>query len=1120
MTRMLQTSPAVQRRSRMQCSHRRRRGTILIMVIGVLVMLLLIGTAYVQFARHDRAATRLQTTSNTDLVMLAIRNDIANVVADDVRQEVDTDGDGVADKTVFLSGLDVGSTTDPDGSIPESLTEPSDYPYTNPNRTFEVFDIDGGSLGNAVGGYHDDMWLASTAPVDAGGGVMTWLHITNLRGVYLRLPKIGSTQSMPEEFRVDNPGSGFLRHDTDVRILGANSLSDGDTAQYQAIGVDADRDGIRDSRWMWASLPRVGGIAYVMAVRIIDNSSMVNISTATALSDGAGAYDALDHAPRWSNPAFFDLARFVQAYGGNPAVTEMQAFLKQLHDVDPDPGLPYRRKARLEYWAAGPRLYGNFNWRVPGPPITTFVELRLNNEREFRYGNGLNNVDYASPAEKMMGDPNSDFLRSVNAETSFTDVTNFYGGVTDPDDNDAIRDYFFFNPRWAMTTLSGQAIFAPRLPDLPAPVMQNGTSIPAAEPELVRQLNINKMLVNDTELEKLAIEIRKVIERPSDPNAPTSFVPPNDTAYDPDPATRNEQFANQFAANIKDYADEDSRLTRFDDPTVTARYGLEVLPFITEVYAQQAWEVMSIDPNTTDPNSFVDVTFDNPAEGYIIEIRNPFSIDASLADVDLIVDGTNLGALNTLPGVPNTLGPKEVLLLHSDAPIAGGAGAGAPGIGTEAGVTNVLALAGFSWPTGPVNDPDPDVPTNFLVKLQATATDGTTKVTYAQTPVRPLPDNTTTPLVVQWDIVAAPAPAVSEVRYEQRWSIGNGDGLNMLTIHSDEFSVNPGLDVEDDFDQTTAALGIADKTGKGGPAGEIVAGADNMQILIRNDTLDPNLGAGLDGPDRLAQIGELAHIVVLGPTDTQTIAEVWGAIATVDDLMLKPGWDGSPEVVDDTLQTLRVPHLAILMSRLTAESPQDDGEDNDGDGDVDEADEQFVMGKPNINTMPLQDVLGLILPVGDGGGVRTGIINAIEDYRDAVGRPAAYRQEPGIAHPAELFASDTLRDIYGLGAADNFDEDGTRIDFLNGPTPSDPSTHVADGFVDDREEKALWARYLSQMVSTRSDVFTAYIVVRGYPAGNFNKAPVEQAHGIAVFSRAHLTDGSSGPAKLLDWVEY
>ncbi|MAE62516.1 MAG: hypothetical protein CMJ49_14310 [Planctomycetaceae bacterium] len=1106
---------------------RSRRGSVLIMVVGVLVMLVLIGTVYVQLAAHDLAATRRHTVNNIDTVMRAEITRIERILTDDVRQEVDTDGDGSPDTLLFLSGLSV------DGSDPnaQALTEPYDYPFTNPNRTFTATMIDGVTTGDAKGGRHDDMWLASSAPID-DLGVMTWPHITNLTGIFLRLPDIGTSKpNNPEEHFVDNPmaGGAFLGVDTDLKIIpaGGRSLSSGDTSNWQPIGVDADRDGIRDSRWTWAALPRVGNVQYVAAVIIRDNSAMVNLNTVRALSTTGGVYDASVEAPRWVDPTSLDGARFVEELDLNPpfGLIELKAYYDR--QMLPVP-FPHARGMRMLYWLYGPRLYDNFNGQAGSLVPTSFLKLTLQNELELRHRNGLNNSTVNTPLEKMMvdtgsGATDSSFLRSAMTENYFFDFFTSAGLPFPATAEASVRDYFQKNPRIWLTTLSGQAVFAPRLPDyftnLADQVSQNGDLVPNDPiPLVVRQMDINRLTADD-----LAIEIRMVIERGS-----FSFSPMAGGLLN---TAERERFADQFAANIKDYADADSKLTAIVDPNDPNAnvYGLEMLPFISEVYVQQQWRVGSVSVDPNDPNN-ITLTLDSTGEGYVIEIRNPFDVAVDLQDVQLIVDGSSFGgALSTLAG-QNSLGSGQTLFLYANTPGDDLSASGAlpgnhPGIAPG---THVTALITQPWPTGPVSHSDPNYPTDIFVELQvATTSAAQPMVTYSRLPVRALPDSGT-PQQQTWTDLNTPAPVAlgPEVFYEQRWSIGNANKLDMLTFHTDQWDVAEQLlDVNVLHNPIGALLGQADKSSINPEVGAIeTAGRDptKMQILFRNDTLEFP-GYGVDDADQIEQIGELAHIVILGPTDTQTLADVWRNFASpvnhVEDLMMDPGWGGSPEVVDPNKPTLKVSHLAMLTSRLTTFSPHQDTLDNDGDGTNNEDDEQFVMGKPNINTMP-REVLERILPIPNASAiVRTRLLDAIEAYRDGFLRPATARTEPGIAYPSELFMSAAMRDVYGIDAADNLTEGGMQIDFLNPPTLSDPANQVPDGYAGDREEQALWARYLSQVTSTRSDVFTAYILVRGYTAGRFNDGPVEQKHIVAVFSRAHLFD-DSGSAKLLAWQEY
>jgi len=58
---------------------------------------------------------------------------------------------------------------------------------------------------------------------------------------------------------------------------------------------------------------------------------------------------------------------------------------------------------------------------------------------------------------------------------------------------------------------------------------------------------------------------------------------------------------------------------------------------------------------------------------------------------------------------------------------------------------------------------------------------------------------------------------------------------------------------------------------------------------------------------------------------------------------------------------------------------------------------------------------------------------------------------------------------------------------------------------------------LSQVASTRSDVYTAYVEIRGYPSQDFRKGITEQARYIAVFERGSVKDKNS-PVKVLAFL--
>src|SRR5699024_295772 len=116
-------------------------------------------------------------TGNIDAAIAATNQAIMNALQDDL---IDGNGKFFNPET---------GTTDTEGNA-TGYDEPYDYPCTNgdvKNRksnsklTGELFD-------NIVGGKNDDTWLASSEPDTIAGNndEVTWPHITDLTGVYLR----------------------------------------------------------------------------------------------------------------------------------------------------------------------------------------------------------------------------------------------------------------------------------------------------------------------------------------------------------------------------------------------------------------------------------------------------------------------------------------------------------------------------------------------------------------------------------------------------------------------------------------------------------------------------------------------------------------------------------------------------------------------------------------------------------------------------------------------------------------------------------------------------------------------------------------------------------------------
>ncbi|MDP6154298.1 MAG: hypothetical protein QF785_13030, partial [Phycisphaeraceae bacterium] len=247
------------------------------MIIVTLMLLLILGAAYLQTARSDRMAfapgpAEDAALSDKATAIIAIEDLLKKTLLDDLTNDNNSSLLSVADDDEIY-----------------------DYPWTNGSASRTVFreaapttpvSSDGGTL--------DDTWLASTVP-DISGPQPVWQHLTSLTGLYLRIPKAGNPSGYLTPW--DDPGddgeniidnataSEWTWHDTDVAMLGADSLATSWT-NWEPLGVDADQDGFPDSRWEWAPKRQINNTIFIMAVRIVDNSSMLNVNTMGAVTDG------------------------------------------------------------------------------------------------------------------------------------------------------------------------------------------------------------------------------------------------------------------------------------------------------------------------------------------------------------------------------------------------------------------------------------------------------------------------------------------------------------------------------------------------------------------------------------------------------------------------------------------------------------------------------------------------------------------------------------------------------------------------------------------------------------------------------------------------------------------
>jgi len=189
------------------------------------------------------------------------------------------------------------------------------------------------------------------------------------------------------------------------------------------------------------------------------------------------------------------------------------------------------------------------------------------------------------------------------------------------------------------------------------------------------------------------------------------------------------------------------------------------------------------------------------------------------------------------------------------------------------------------------------------------------------------------------------------------------------------------------------------------------------------------------------------------------------------------GYSNNADTEREVCIDLANPDFQQLFDYLTVFDPTSDGIDNNGNGRIDAADvntpEWKVPGRININTAPWYVIAQLPWMTPE-------IAQAIAFYRNGPDGPfrsiGQLNNVPGM-------------DFY---AKDNVDQDGF------------PDLTPKDGVEDDLEERDLIFARISNLVTVRSDVFTAYILVRIGSNG-------PQKSVIAILDRSNVKpDGAGG----------
>ena len=1146
----------------------RRAGSLLILTVTVLVIIALVGIAFLQRVRLDQAATARHEREYIDQVISGVLNEISNQLKDDVFDNLD------------------------------NQKELYDYPWTLPNAGID----DEYYLTNADGGYaagqnvkvngadnagvmdhEDDRWLASTAPVYKNNSQpYRWLHLSNLTNFWLDLPAFGSSKTIPLERPINGNAGDPENSDTDLWVTDHTYTGNPASiayvpAGYQQRGVDTDLDGILDAQWQWVPLEvrELGGRQYVMAVRIVDLSSMINVNTALNGTrngflpfSGAGKPDVM----RGYDTTGVDLSRlayrvdfgsnmlmpyYKPSYGStNIAVLDQ---LQRLFDrrslqtsADPlipgSPTMPISAKDARTLWEKQASDYG-------------YPDRNYQSDSEFdlRRGGGVNDYDVSSPLEEDMAkllrqDASFENPTQWGIESNYQDVVGYTGSFeskvskwfygtnpsssNDPNtDSSPVADRTFRAIRQMLTTDSGSAVYN-------------------SKTSSHRKYSLNRNFNNfsDADAAVMATRLTKALSADlADPS--DNYLGLSDGELD--------LLVKEYVSAIANYCDQDSVPNQFDadgDGNPDGFFGLERLPFLREAYCQVLYE---------DTDSDGDMKYDQwsavpGSDAIAIELGNPFSNDIDDYDLNqllrvvIVQNGAEVGSwvydasadgsddIRARDETTST-DPKDIAVILRDAPAGAGAknddGAGqGDNLDVDLKLDSKIDLMRITAPSSSLDFNADGSEITVELQVAVDGPGGSDWVTYDRMDTTIKFDNT----IPHGDSTTPTTKAVSQHIQETFWrncdkinyvSSDTGSGYSEANNPPDENALTtPG-------NKYVPGLQNFSKDNKGATSGASWTPPADFQLPIANSK-------------SMRSLAELAWLHMFGFTRSEPFSQRVGDPALNSPnqhfLVIDPTESGYSVLLPPPPNGSGVPHAALVMDMFSTVSPQEDGRDNnnlDGDLDLDtgkdestpaEDVEQFVPGTINVNTATLP-VLALASPLAEDTADIDPLVRLILAYRD---EPVKYgfaspmfdddpatgytdanvraaiktvsgmdrANKPGIAGIGELLfmnydnsGNNYNMQCYGMDGASSLP---TTVDLYPDPDYVGTTARTLNEG-DDNEQRLARFQMLSQALTTRSDRYVAYVKILGYEQNGFNALPVEVAQFIAIFDRSEMDPNST-----------
>ncbi|WP_428389470.1 hypothetical protein [Mucisphaera sp.] len=1168
-----------------------RRGSALLLAVGVLLLVFLAGVAFVSGAQSLRiAGSASARTSNTDAAIEATVDYIGQVIAKDWTDYTSNPTTGTSEYYDYPGPSDRWLAT----------IEPEDFSrfdgttqiYLESWSFIEQAQLGGDSDGDGTTDNDWDVWRQiSNLPTADGTAELPFIDVRYFQPVGTDIPEGNTfdintlTNQKPtlayhpvragSTFGEDNLGYNEPMTGDGLPDLSSGAATDENAEFFLATTADADGDGYIDSRWVELPINTPGGLRWAAAVRIIDETGLANVNTAGELHEAIGTEaDKRRHMVLGSTPHDLNLKRLLaradftvgtnadwgdapnnlpwssvgedyqQLSGDVTTVTQSIGFTTGSRNA------PTLGQFSFDFITEGNSLTRSALYTSLGYPRvdvtnTAFTSARYGRaDRDLRWQMFGRNLDvppvYTTTASVDFDAPyNENETLTLNNQTYLPFGTDTLAELrrrfglnssgwsaleysllqedSDPTDGDAwsvLRSNRVETPGWAsrrqmrqgvrhlLTTYSGARQVRPNL--------AGGGTVDYADPESRAKFNIN--LLDETNIDDFVERAREAGVDAADAVA----LAANAFAYRV-PGTYDDVDTG-FGV-----ADDWSALSDFETSNASAggqrSLGLEAQPFFREA----ASIIVAEDP----PDGTVSVTSED--RYLIVEIANPwdatangYETDVELSDFEIVVTAGGTDTSITLNA--GTLAAGEEVLLHS------------PGM-------NITSLnPSVSGPAA-----QPILPNNAWTQGQSIEF----RLEYGGEVVdRFRAHNTVGPPAVNDDFPLdetnvyggrlAPVDGetvvyTSYLRRDDRET--NGTPHYVLERDSqNEVSTTPTrsvfttatplpADFSGELDETFGDAGNGVNFNPTPPAFQLHLGK------VGDGTATNPVAPAFDSVAELGMLPVVAHRADTNvPISERLGSALVGATAGKERYFGKLDWTEIPNGES-------LPDAVHLMDQFTTL----DGPDSTAISGSPALNPGMAFGVVNINTAPrrvleaLPFVLGgnatdnhpmTLPPPRDGQQLAEGIL----DYRDlpetgpfsTVGgtRNAAIpdittsgtgtiRASPGFASIGEL----TL--IRGGGVSDN------RFDYLAQGTGNADETDgdfTVDAVDNDLEEELLPFMRTAGLISVRSDVFTAYVILQGRRPNADNPLlydKVVERRFIVTYDRSNVNEAGDKPRVLM-----